>query len=132
MAEIGVDDPDDRRPRRLEPFDDRRPEPELAAAMNHLDPVPRRELVSQRPGAVRRIVVDDDELAVEASLRVRGKHGVDQVPEPIALVVGRDDDGQGWGRGGRQRMRGGQRMRLQSTITQPAWAFLLTVSPRAS
>ncbi len=102
MAEIGVDDADDRRPRRLESFDNRRAEPELAAAMNHLDPVPRRELVSERPGSVRRVVVDDHELAVEASLRVRGEYGLDEIREPIALVVGRDDDGQGRGRGGRQ------------------------------
>ncbi len=118
--------------RRLESFDDRRPEPELAAAVNDLDAVPRREIVGQRAGPVRRVVVDDHELAVEAPLRVRRKHGLDEIREPIALVVGRDDDGQRWRRGDGQRMRGGQRMRLESTITQPALAFLPIASPRAS
>ena len=50
-----------------EAFDDGRAEAELAGAVQHRDPVARRELVGERAGAVRRVVVDDDELAVEPS-----------------------------------------------------------------
>ena len=132
MTQVGVDDSDNRRPRRLEPLDDRRPEAELAAPVDDLDAVTSRKIVGQCAGAVRRVVVDDDELAVDAPRAVRRKHGGNEIPEPIALVVGRNDDGQRWGQGDGHGMRGGQKMRLESTITQPALAFLPTISPRAS
>ena len=119
MAQVRVDDADDRRSGRLESFDDRRPQSELAAAMNHLNPVLLREVVGNGAGAIRRVVIHDHQLAVEATLRVRLEHRPDQIPEAVALVVRGDDDGQRW-RGG-----GGQRMRLDSTITQPPLAFLL-------
>ena len=118
MAPIRVDHADNWRPSRIASLDDRRPEPELAAAVNHLDAMPRCQIVGQRPGPVRRIVVHDDELTVEAPPGERRKDGVDEIPEAIALVVSRDDDGQ-CGRWG-----GGQRMRLACTITQPLLAFL--------
>ena len=62
--------------------------------MHDADAVPRRQIVGQRAGAVRRAVVDDDQLAVDA---VRGEHledRLDQLAEAGALVVGGHDDGE--------------------------------------
>jgi hypothetical protein len=101
---------EDRRPRRLETFDDRCPKPELAAAVDDLDTVSRSEIVGECTSTVWRRVVHDHELTIEALFSDRRKDRLDEIAESIALVVGRDDDGQGWDRGN------GQGMRLQGTI----------------
>ncbi len=97
MAQVGVDDAR-RSARRAasNPSMTAVPSPSLPLRWMHLDAMPAREIVGERAGAVRRVVVDDDELAVEAPRRVRGKHRGDEIAETIALVVGGDDDRQRW------------------------------------
>ena len=71
--------------------------------MQNSDPVPSGEAVRQRPGSIGRVVVDDDEFAVDASGSVGREYRVDEVRQSLALIVGRDDnrDG-GWARRGAQ------------------------------
>ena len=92
MTEIRVHHADDVARRGVEALDHRGPEPELAAAMNHRQRKSRRQLVGERAGTVRRVVVDDDELAVDAVLTPHAGGRFHQLPQPIALVVGGDDD----------------------------------------
>ena len=56
--------------------------------------MPRRQLVGQCAGAVRRAVVDDHQLAVDAVRGERREDRLDQLAEAGALVVGGDDDGE--------------------------------------
>ena len=79
-----------------------------------------REVVGERAGAVGRVVVDDDQLAVDARGGVRARRRVDEIGQPIALVVGGNDDRE---RGRRRRERR-PRMRLASTIIQSLRALM--------
>ena len=92
MAQVRVHDAEDLAARGREPVDDRGAQPQLARAVHDADAVPRRQIVGQRAGAVRRAVVDDHKLAVD---RVRGEDledRLDQLTEAGALVVRRHDD----------------------------------------
>ena len=94
MAQVRVHDAEDLAARGREAVDDGGAEPQLARPVHDADAVPRRQIVGQRAGAVRRTVVDDHQLAVDA---VRGEHledRLDQLTETGALVVGRHDDGE--------------------------------------
>ncbi len=115
VAQVGVDDADDGGFRRLEALDDGGAEPELAAAVNHLHSMAPRQFIGERAGAVRRIVVDDDQLGVEAGAPVGVENRGDEIAEAIAFVVSGNDNRK------RSRLRriGGQRMRLPRTIIQP-------------
>ena len=95
MTQIRIDDADNRRGRGSKSFDDGRAQPELAATVQHRNAVPGREFVSNRTGAIRRVVVDDDELAVEPFSGIGGKDLPYEVRKPIAFVVRRDDDREG-------------------------------------
>ena len=79
VAQIGIDYADDRRTRGGKAFDHRRAESQLAGAMQHRDSMPQRQLVGQRPGAVRRVVVDDDDLAVDARGGIRREDPFDEI-----------------------------------------------------
>ena len=68
MAEVRVHDADDVRGRDAEARDDGGAEAELAGAVNDLHPPRPRQLVGDRAGAVRRVVVDDHELELDAVL----------------------------------------------------------------
>ena len=96
VTHVGVDDADDGGRRSREPFDDRGAKSELAGSMDHANPVPRRELVRERTGAVRRVVVDDDQLGIEPFGAVGGKDRRHQLRQSVTLVVRRNDDRQGW------------------------------------
>jgi hypothetical protein len=62
--------------------------------MHDRNPVTRGQLVGKRACSVRRVVVDDDELAVNALGVVSGKNFCNEISEAIAFVVRRDDDGE--------------------------------------
>ena len=79
MTEVGVHHADDVRGRDAETGDDGRAEPELAGAVNDLHPPRARELVGDRAGAVRRVVVDDHELELDAVLAA----GVEERRRPV-------------------------------------------------
>ena len=115
MTQVRIDHADDGRARGFEACDDRGPESEFAAPVNDLQLVLPGELISQRPCAVWRVVVHDNQLGIESGRPVRTKHCRHEIGEPIALVVGGNDDGE---RGSLRRV-GDQRMRLPRTIIQP-------------
>ena len=95
MAQVGVDDADDLRFGRGEAFDHGRPQTELAGPVDHADrEAAEGELVRHLPGPVRRIVVDDDELAVDAGPVVRGEDRAHQFGQPVAFVVGGHHEGE--------------------------------------
>ena len=96
MAEIRIDDADDRCLGRGEALDNSGAQTELAGTMNHADAGALRELVGQPASPIRRVVVDDDQFGVESGAGVRVEQGGDELLQPVTLVVGRDDDGQGW------------------------------------
>ena len=114
MAEVGVDDSDDGRAGGFESGNDGRAEPELPGPMDDGDAILSREVVRDPSGAVRRVVVDDDELAIDSPVRIASKDRVDQIRQPLALVVGGNDKRKG-GWVLRERR---SKMKLASTIIQ--------------
>jgi hypothetical protein len=62
--------------------------------MDHLDRKARREIVGDAARAVRGVVVDDDQIAVEAARPIRVEDGPDEFGKTIALVVRRRDQRQ--------------------------------------
>src|SRR4051812_7422399 len=106
MTEIRVDDADDRCTCRGEAFDHRGTEPEFACTVQHFDPVSEGELVSQHAGAVRRVVVNDDDLPLDTGGPARRENCFNEILQAIAFVVGWHHDrqrgglwggsGQGW------------------------------------
>jgi hypothetical protein len=62
--------------------------------MDHPDRKARREIVGDAARAVRRVVVDDDQIAVDAARLIRVEDGLDEIGKTIALVVGRSDQRQ--------------------------------------
>jgi hypothetical protein len=99
MAQIGVDHADDLRRRRGKTFDDGRTEPELAGAMYDGDREAERQPVGDVAGAIRRVVVDDDELTVDAARGVGGEDRPHELWKPFAFVVSGDDECKRRGRG---------------------------------
>ena len=83
------------------------------------------ELVGHLAGAVGRVVVDDDQLAVDAGAVVRGEDRAHQFGQPVAFVVGGHHEGER-GRCGDARWQG---MGSRSTIIQ---AVRLAYSPLMS
>ena len=76
MAQVGVDDADDRRAlAAAKPSTTAVPRPSLPARWMTLMRWRRRELVGERAGAVGRVVVDDDQLAVEPVALVGRENG---------------------------------------------------------
>ena len=73
MAEVGIDHADDRRAGRCEALDHRGAETELAGAVHDGDAIASREVVGERAGAIGRVVVDDDQLAVDAARQRSGE-----------------------------------------------------------
>jgi hypothetical protein len=105
MTHIRVYHTDDRRMRSGGAFDHCGAETKFARAMNDPNPVRGRERFGDLARSVRRIVVDDDQLGVEAFAAIRIKDGVHQLRQSVALVVGRNDETE----------RRGQRRRLNHT-----------------
>ena len=98
------------------------PSPSLPARWTTVIAMLSRELVGDAPGAVGRIVVDDDELAVDAGVGVGSK---DRVRPDRAAVRARCK----WARRSRARRRmlkRRPRMRLASTIIQSLAALMQT------
>jgi len=62
--------------------------------VNHLDRIPRGEIVGDPAGAVGRVVVDDDQIAVDAAGLIGVEDGLDEVGQAVALVVRRSDERQ--------------------------------------
>ena len=114
MAQVGIDHADDRRRwPRSKPSTTAVPSPSLPARCSDGDAIAVREFVRECAGSVGRVVVDDDQLAVDAVGWIRSENRVDQIREPVALVVGGHDDGErGWAMARRSRMG------LASTIIQ--------------
>ena len=92
MAEVGVHDADDVGAARRRTPTTAVPSPSLPARWMTCIAMRARQLVGDRAGAVRRVVVDDHELERR---RRAGAHAsnsaVDEFRQPIALVVGRHD-----------------------------------------
>jgi hypothetical protein len=99
MAQVGVDHADDFGVAGLEALDDRGAEPELAGAVNDLDRIARREIVGDAARSVRRIVVDDDQVALDAARLIGVENGFHEIGQAVALVVGRRDERQRGGGG---------------------------------
>ena len=94
MAEVGVHDADDRRPRGQESSHHRGAKTEFPGPVHNLQlaAVVRQQAVHDRSSAVRRIVVNDHELAGKPLACEHGNDGSDELGDARALVVGRDDD----------------------------------------
>ena len=88
MAEVGVHGADDAGGCNLETGDNRRTRAELAARWMTRTRSSRVNL-GNGAGAVRRIVVDDDELQFESVLGAGLEECPRQLRDPAALVVGR-------------------------------------------
>lgn len=94
MAEVCVHHANDVGARRPGSFDDSRTQAQLPAAVNHLQPMMSGQVIGERPGAVRRVVVDNDHGQAHALGSCAPKEGFDELSKPVALVVGRNDHGQ--------------------------------------
>jgi hypothetical protein len=94
MTQIGVDHADDLGVARVEPLDDGGAQTELAGTMDDLDGIPRRQVVGDAARAVGRVVVHDDEIAVDAARLICVEHGLDEIGQAVALVVRRSDERQ--------------------------------------
>src|SRR5205814_4374839 len=103
----------------------RRAQAKLAGAMKHADGEARGEIVGQRPGSVRRVVIDDDELAVDAGGVIGIEDGAHEFWKPVALVVGGNDQRERDGRHGA----GGQRISTRQHYNSIVSALLF---PRMS
>ncbi len=87
MAQVGVDDADHGGGRRGKAFDDGGAEAEFAGPMHHRDAMAPGQFVGERSRAVGRVVVHDDELAVQSFGAIRVEHLVHELTQPIALVI---------------------------------------------
>ena len=94
MAEVRIHDANDLCRRRVKAFHNRCAQSQLARAVNDGDAVLARKFIGDCSGAIRRVVVDDDELELDSVLRARRKQRPRQLRDAIALVVGRHDHGQ--------------------------------------
>jgi hypothetical protein len=115
VAEVRVHHTDDAGRRHLKTSHDRGTQPQLPGTMNDAHPMDPGKVVRDVPGAIRRVVVDDDELELDTVSRARGENFLHQFGEPVALVVGREDHGEV----GRRRITG-RRGNHGCTIIQPA------------
>ena len=100
MAQVRIDDADDRRRRGVEALDHRGAEPQLAGAMYDAHWIFRGEIVRELSRSVRGVVVDDDELAVKTGSAVRREDRLRELGKPVTLVVGRRDQREREGRDG--------------------------------
>jgi hypothetical protein len=91
MAEVRIHHADRVGQRRMEAGHHRGAETEFARPVYHLHASRLRELVGNLSGAIRRVVVHDDELEIEAGLGGGGEEGLGQLGQPVALVVGGHD-----------------------------------------
>ena len=94
MTEVGVHHADDVRGGRAEAGDHGGPQTELAGAVKDLHPVRPGQLVGDLARAVRRVVVDHHELERDTGAAGGIEQPADEFGQPIAFVVGRNDDRQ--------------------------------------
>jgi hypothetical protein len=87
MAEIRVHDADDLRRGRSEARDDRRAEAQLPRTVNDAYVVLPREIVSDRARAVRRVVIDNDELELKTMAGTGREQCACQLRDPVTLIV---------------------------------------------
>ena len=92
MAQVGVHHAEHVAGGRGEPGHHGAAQAELARPVHDADRKFARQAVCERPGAVRGIVVDDDELRGEMSSAEHVEDGPHELFQALALVVSRDDD----------------------------------------
>jgi hypothetical protein len=81
------------RTRELPPVDDAGREAHLSGAVQAAHRIPLAlEAIDDRARPVRRVVVDDDDLAVEAVLLEHIVERRDETLDAVGFLVGRDDD----------------------------------------
>ena len=91
MAQIRVDDAEQRRRRDFEAGDNGRAESEFPGAMDDTQPPRPRQIIGERACAVGGVVIDDDELERDARAVARLEQPAHQLGQPVALVVGGND-----------------------------------------
>ncbi len=92
MAQIGVDHADHGCARGGKALDDGGAEAEFAGPMQHRDAMAPCKFVGERSSAIGRVVVHDDELAIQVFGAIRAENLVDEVAQPLALVIRGHDE----------------------------------------
>jgi len=91
--QIGVAEEDELAARRLEPGPQRRAVAQVLGVVHRAHPrIPRAPAVEHRPARVRRAVVDDHDLEVDAELGPGRERALEQGRQVLGLVPGREDE----------------------------------------